>query len=342
MVQAEGASLNVLFLDDSFLYDDLLPAGLRQVGCAVRRAPEVLNGALDRVLAEFRPDFALMMGWSAFPTNERLAVIREAVDRHRIPLIFWTTEDPVWHEQWSLHVVNTLRPDLVATICAECVPRYEALGYRAACLPFGYNHHLYRPVPPRPEYACDIAVVANFYTADYDQLNRKRSLQELVVPLLGRGYNIKIWGLNWDLAPQYGIPLPPGVWQHYLGHRDAPAVYNSAKIILGVQNEYDYATNLTMRTCEVMGSGGFLLASRTRATTALFQHRRHLALSGSPGSTVALVDYYLSHPEERAQVAAAGRQLVRAHFTYAHRARQLLRLFRRLVRPRGAALAARG
>lgn len=329
--------MKVLFLEESLLYADLLPAGLRQIGCEVRMVTEVLNGALEEALTDFRPDFALVMGWSAFLTTERLAAIREAIDRHRIPLVFWSTEDPVWYEQWSLHVVHSLQPDLVATICAECVPHYEALGYRAICLPFGYNHELYQPVDPRPEYACDIAVVASFYTADFHELDRKRSLYDLVVPLLAGGYNLKIWGANWDQAPGFGIHLPHGAWRGYLGHREAPAVYNSAKIVLGVQNEYHFATNLTMRTCEIMGSGGFLLASRTRAVAAMFQHRRHLVMSDSPETTRGQVDYYLEHPEERAAIAAAGRQLVRTRFTYAQRAKELLRLLERLVRLGGAA-----
>lgn len=323
--------MKVLFLEDSPLYADLLPAGLRQIGCEVRMVNEVLNGTLEAALADFRPNFALVMGWSAFFTAERLAVVREIIDRRRIPLVFWSTEDPVWYENWSLHVVHGLHPDLVATICAEYVPRYEALGYRAICLPFGYNHELYKPVPPRPEYVCDIAVVASFYTANFHEVNRKRSLHQLVVPLLSSGHRLRIWGANWDQAPAYGIHLPEGVWQGYLNHREAPAVYNSAKIVLGVQNEFDFATNLTMRTCEVMGSGGFLLASRTRATAAMFQHRRHLALSGSPEATRALVDHYLAQPKERAAVAAEGRKLVRARFTYAERAKELLRMLERLL-----------
>lgn len=342
MAHGEGEVVKVLFLEDSALYDDLLPAGLRQIGCDVRMVNEVWDGALDRTLAEFRPDFALVMGWSEFLMQERLAVIREALDRHRIPLVFWSTEDPVWYEQWSLYVADRLKPDLVATICTEYVPHYEELGYRAVCLPFGYNHKLYRPVPPRPEYACDIAVVANFYTVDFDALVRKRSLYELVVPLLGRGYNMKIWGAHWELAPQYGIHIPNGVLQGYLQHREAPAVYRSAKIVLGVQNEYDYVTNITMRTCEVLGSGGFLLTSRTRATEAMFQHRKHLVMSGSPDATPFLAEHYLNHPDERADIAEAGQRWVRSRFTYAHRATELLRLVRRHMRSRGRTAGIRG
>lgn len=327
--------MKVLFIDNQPLYEDLLPAGLRQIGCTVETATEVWDGALDRAIAAFQPDFALMMGWSNFPTVERRAVIREALDRHQVPLVYWATEDPCWFEAWSLPVVQSTRPALVATICAEYVRRYEAEGIRAVPLTFGYNPEVYRSVAPRPEYACDLAVVANFYYQEFDRLNRKRSLLDLVKPVLERGYDLKIWGVDWNLAPQHGLPLRDGIWQGWLNYREASAAYNSAKIVLGLQNEFDFATNLTMRTCEVMGSGGFLLASRTKATAGMFQHRRHLTLSGSPQQTLALVDYYLNHPDERAEIAGAGQAEVRARFTYAHRAEELLYHVKRLIPPGG-------
>lgn len=335
--------MNVLFLDVEPLYADLLPAGLRQIGCTVRTVAEVLDGQLDRELAVFQPDFVLTMGWSTFPTPERLELIRKTLDRHGIPIIYWATEDPCWHVEWCVPYVLALQPDLVVTICTEYVRRYRELGFRAACLPFGYNHELYRPVAPRAEYVCDIAVVANFYTNQFDRMNRKRSLQALVSPLLERGYDLKIWGNNWHLAPTFGLPVRDGMLRYYLNHRETPAVYSSAQIVIGLQNEFDYRTNLTMRTCEVLGAGGFLLTSRTDAVARMFEHGKHLIMSGSPEETVELVDYYLAHPEQRGKIAAAGKARVRSRHTYAHRALQLLELFERhrRVRPmRGACLQA--
>jgi spore maturation protein CgeB len=316
--------LKVLFLEADYLYNDLLPAGLRKVGCEVRMLPEVLNGEIDHVVPDFQPDFALTLGWSWFPSPERLDVIRESLNRYGVPLVFWTTEDPCWHEQYCVPYVQRVQPDLVATICKEYVERYEALGFRAACLPCGYNPAVCRPTAPRLKYACDIAVVANFYTADFHQMNRKRSLHDLLVPLLDQGYDVKIWGSHWNRAPEFGVPLPGGVCRGYLPHREAPAVYNSAKIVIGLQNEFDFETNLTMRTCEILGSGSFLLTSRTKAVEAFFEHKQHLIMSGSPEETRELVAHYLAHPEERAQIAAAGEALVSSQHTYGHRALELL------------------
>jgi spore maturation protein CgeB len=318
--------MRVLFLEAAQIFDDLLPAGLRQVGCDVRMLTEVVNGEIDRLLTEFEPDFALTLGWSWFPTPDRLDIIRETLTRHGIPLVYWSTEDPCWHEEYCVPYVQRVQPDLVVTICNEHVDRYEALGFRAACLPFGYNPAIYQPVEPGPEYACDIAIVANFYTTEFHRMNRKRSLQQLVTPLMDQGYDVKIWGNSWDRAPEFGVPVPEGAWRGYLPHREAPIAYNSAKIVIGLQNEFDFETNLTMRTCEVLGAGGFLLTSRTRAVEAFFEHKQHLVMSNSPEETRELVAYYLAHPEERAQIAAAGEALVSTQHTYGHRALDLLQI----------------
>lgn len=325
-----GVSVKVLLLESEQLYRDLLPVGLSQVGCTVQTLSEVLGGELERTMAEFQPDFVLTIGWSLFPTQERLDVIREVLNRYQAPLVYWATEDPLWHEQWSIPYVKRCQPDLVATVCAESVSKYEALGLRAIVLPFGYNDELYRSVPAEPQFACDIAVVANFYTTNFHNGGRKRSLGDLVTPLLERGYAMKIWGHNWAVAPEYGVPLREGVWQGYLEHRETPALYNSAQIVIGLQNEFDGATNLTMRTCEVMGAGGFLLTSRTKAVESLFDDKVHLVMSNSAEETLSLVDYYLANPEERLQIAAAGQAHVRARHTYARRVvALLLEVFRR-------------
>ncbi|HLO04244.1 MAG TPA: glycosyltransferase [Symbiobacteriaceae bacterium] len=316
--------MRVLFLEKNPLYIDQLPAGLRQVGCEVKVLPEVLDGQLEQELTTRRPDFALTMGWSHFPTEQRLDLIRQRLDAHQIPLVYWATEDPCWHERWSVPYIQRVKPEIVATICTEYLPRYEAMGLRAIALPFGYNHEIFQTVAPRPEYACDIAIVANFYTSEFHSTNRKRSLYDLVTPLLHQGHRIKIWGDNWQWGPQLGVPIRQGMWQGYLHHKEAPAVYNSAKIVIGLQNEFDFETNLTMRTCEVMGAGGFQLTSRTKAISSFFEERKHLVASGSATETVALVEHYLAHPEERAAIAAAGQAFVRAGHTYADRAVKLL------------------
>jgi len=101
-------------------------------------------------------------------------------------------------------------------------------------------------------------------------------------------------------------------------------VYKNTKINLNLQNENRFSTQVTSRTFEILGCGGFQLTMRTPAVERLFTHGRHLVMSASPAETVELVDYYLAHEEERRAIAAAGRAAVLAAHTYDKRAAYML------------------
>lgn len=324
--------MKILVVECEPTWHHTLPAGLRQVGCAVRILKDLNHEHdLTGALAEFQPDCVLMMGWTRTHEQPRRAVIRRVLDRTRTPLVYWAVEDRYFHRRWSLPFVREMRPDLVVSINAECVARYRALGFRAGYVTLGYNHELFRPLPPRPEYACTVAVVATLYRPE-PRWFRWRSLRDLVVPLLGSGHDVKIWGKYWDQAARYGLQLPRGVWQGALDYTDSPHVYASAQMVVGPQNDEDTPSQVTMRTFEVMGCGAFLLTSRTAGVRRLFRHDQHLAMSTGSGQTLQLVQHYLSHPDQRARVAAAGQAEVAAKHTYAMRAREFLDLYHRLMR----------
>jgi spore maturation protein CgeB len=319
------AKPRVLVIEENTeIWHRTLPAGLRQVGCPVAFDTEVLEEDLERKMVEFQPDFVLMMGWTQTHIPARRKVIRGLLDRYRVPLVYWAVEDIDWLEHWSLPLVRDLQPDLVVTINAECTPRYKAEGFSAGYLPFGCNPELHRKMESRPEYQCDIALVANYYPLDNTGF-RKQSLADLVAPLLERGYNLKIWGNRWDRATEVGLQVPEGLLQGPLAYDECAAVYSNAKIVLGLQNNLS-PTQFTMRTFEVMGSGGLLLTSDTPAVRNLFKHGRQLLTSNSPERTLELVEYYLANERERAAIAAAGQEEVYARHTYAERAWGLLGL----------------
>ncbi len=56
----------------------------------------------------------------------------------------------------------------------------------------------------------------------------------------------------------------------------------------------------------------------------LFRPGEHLVTYDSDAECLALIDYYLRHPEERARIAAAGRREVLAKHTPVHRVEAIL------------------
>lgn len=323
--EAEELTCRVLVIEEDPFWHLALPSGLKAIGCEVRFDTQVDESELASTIADFKPNFVLMMGWTQTHVPARRKTIRRLLDRYQVPLVYWAVEDAEWFDHWSLPLVRDLRPNLVATIDAGCVSRYEAEGFQAAYLPFGCNPLLQRKAKPRPEYDCDVALVANHYQILTEC--RRQSLDYLLRPLLGQGYNVKVWGKRWDRAGEAGLTLPAGVWQGVLPTTDCAAVYASAKIVLGLQNG-NSPSQLTMRTFDVIGSQAFLLSYNTPAVPIFFEPGKHLVTSDSPEETERLVDFYLAKPELRAGIAEVGQAEVYAKHTYADRARALLALLR--------------
>nr|WP_280518662.1 glycosyltransferase [Lederbergia wuyishanensis] len=126
------------------------------------------------------------------------------------------------------------------------------------------------------------------------------------------------------MGTYFGKDIPKS-WQHgYLDYTEANKVYNSAKIVLGLQN---HPTQLTQRTYEILGSGGFLITQDTPEIRRLFTPNQDLVVSSSPDETIKLVNFYLSHPKERERIRKDGLKTVQKH-SYKARAEYLLEVLR--------------
>jgi spore maturation protein CgeB len=119
-----------------------------------------------------------------------------------------------------------------------------------------------------------------------------------------------------------GFKIPKHMIKGELPYEETNKVYNSAKIILGLQNDRGM---LTSRTFEVLGSGGFVLTVPTQSVNKLFVNNVHLACSDSAEDTVRLVDHFLNNEAEREAIAQNGQQEVYSKHTYKERACEILK-----------------
>jgi len=106
----------------------------------------------------------------------------------------------------------------------------------------------------------------------------------------------------------------------YLPYTEANKVYSSVDIVIGPQN---LPGQLTQRTYEILGSGGFLITSDTPAVLRLFEPGRDLVVSASKEDTLRLVSYYLKNPEQRQKIREHAKYAVAKH-SYKHRAEYIL------------------
>jgi spore maturation protein CgeB len=80
--------------------------------------------------------------------------------------------------------------------------------------------------------------------------------------------------------------------------------------MIGLQN---YQTQVTQRTYEILGSGGFLLTSDIPAVRELFIPDKHFIVSSNPDETKNRVRYFLKRPELREKIRSAGMEAVKVH-----------------------------
>lgn len=320
--------MRVLFLENHAIWIHGLPNGFRDAGHDIKISGIDKEDTISRLINEFRPDFIMMMGWTEQHAGIKRKWIRKCVASAKIPLIYWATEDPIHHKVLTVPFILQVRPDFVFTVSKELVATYEELGFPSDHLDFGYHPSIHKKVEKLDSYACQIAVVANAYPGVikvYPEFYRLESLHTLITPVLQSGLRIDFWGTRWnEMDGILGMAIPRECIHGYLSYEEVYKVYSSADIVIGLQNT---ATQVTMRTFEILGSGGFLLTSDTPAINRLFEKGRHLAVTTHPEETVDIVRYYLDHPGDREKIQKQGHIAVSCH-SYRHRAEEIVSILK--------------
>lgn len=109
-------------------------------------------------------------------------------------------------------------------------------------------------------------------------------------------------------------------YRHY-PPEEVGEVYSRSRIVFNTS----IAGDVTMRVFEGAAAGALVLTDGVKNGLAeLLQPGREIVTYEDDNDMLARIDYFLTHPEERESIAAAGRQRVLAEHTYAHRADRLL------------------
>lgn len=320
--------MKILFLESHPMWLYGLPNGFREAGHTVMISGPVSRENITEMIDEFKPDLIVSMGWTPEHSREKQAWIRNATKKVNIPLVYWATEDPLHTQNFTIPLIKKMKPDFVFTVTPSLCKTYESMGIKAAHLDFAFHESIHHQIKPLAKYSCDIAVVANAYPnflEEHPEVFRSSSLKTLIRPLIRKGIRIDFWGRNWEKMSKYiGREIPPN-WIHgYLDYTEAYKVYSSAKVVIGLQN---CESQLTQRTYEILGSGGFLLTSDTPAVRDKFKPGRDLIVSSSPKETLEKVKYYLNHDSERKKIQINGKKAVK-NDSFRHRAERMLEVLK--------------
>ncbi|BBI35878.1 CgeB family protein [Cohnella abietis] len=321
--------MRILFLERGKLWSYGLPDGLRDLGHHVRTSGPVTRRALVSLIESYKPNLLVSVGWGPDHTKTKQRLMRNLATLYRIPLIYWSLEDPNFTEVFTIPLLKRMKPDYTFSISAKSSKRFQDMGFPSAHLDYAFHPKVHFRTEVKKKFRTDIVVVANAYPdvlRKYKKLYRNQSIRTLIRPLLMNGYNIDFYGRNWSrMKPFIGCSIPKKSIKGYIPYKDANKVFSSAKIVLGLQN---YTDMVTQRTYETLGSGGFFLTCDTSAIRALLSPGRDVVVSSSPNETLRKVRYYLANTQEREQIRRNGRRAITRH-NYTNRARFMMNELRK-------------
>jgi len=301
-----------------------------------RKASTQLGGLLTHFLGEwsyarvmeFAPDICIVMAQAPVSPQFPLRLAREG-----IVTAFWYIENwrhlPYWREiaplyDYFFHIQpGPFEEQLRQAGCQH-----------AACVLTGCDPASHRPIvlndKEREEFTCDIS----FAGAGY--MNRNQFLAGLT------DYVLKIWGVNWTHPSLRAAIQRPG--ERFTSELFARIVAGS-KINLNLHSSTSHpgvdpnCDAINPRVFEIAACGGFQLCDPCKGLDACFNFGTELPVYASLKELREKVDYYLAHPEERGQIAAAARERALRDHTYEQRAAQMLEL---LLKAHGARILRKG
>ncbi len=176
---------------------------------------------------------------------------------------------------------------------------------------------MHRCLPLEP--AKDSAATREWLFSEF-VLNRQITAEERkdLLELVGRTHPIDLFTA--DTSAKLTGCRNHGPVDFYEG---APRVFGRSRINLNISLR-SIVNGIPLRCFEIMGSGGFLLTNYQGDFGQFFTEGEDYVAFESPEDLCAKVDYYLTHEEERAAIAANGLAKIREAHTYVHRAKELL------------------
>lgn len=313
------SQLKIFIVDHRSIYLNSLGDTLSQMGHQVYYQASWKMNEIEAGIAYFKPDILLTIGLDIPLRSETLSMLPEFCRKYKLFHIYWATEDLIHWASWSVPFIQRIQPDLVWTIHPDCVEKYKSIGVEASYLNFAFNPRLFPSKLPEQVEPYDVSFIGTTHLISYTY--RYESFRNVLVPIVLSGQKVNIWGWGWLedkplLLQHFGMSIPDDWINGYLPYKETAGIYQQSKIALGIQNARD---QVSQRTFEILGSGAFMIASRTEELQRLFKDRKEIALTDSPEETLELVRYYLQHPYLRYTIGQRARQKILNQHTYHHR-----------------------
>lgn len=210
-------------------------------------------------------------------------------------------------------------------------------------IPNAAHHRYHKPSPPVKKYECDIVFMGA-------NLPLKRDIFKKILFPLRKKYRVRLYGPGWTLkdgvlrsivgASRLIGAKPLTAWigkqRIQVPREEESSLYSSAKICVNIHERTEAIKEhviLNERTFKVPACGGFELCDYVPPLRRYFAEDEVVMADEKNGSWVddwfRKIDYYMSHPEERAAIRKRGTARALKEHTYLNRVQSLLRLLER-------------
>jgi len=291
-----------------------LPGRLRDRVAVLQRWDQArINEGIRRAAREFRPELFLVNGGYTLEPE----TIRCAKDAGAITAL-WMSDFPALVDvlvRLSAHFDHYFLPGTDAVEYFRAAGRTQGRFLPFACLP-----ELHRPVAlERGEvgrFTSDVAFAGTPYP-------ERVVLLEAISKL---GVDLAVWGPGWDRLPA-GHPVRRHVRGGAIGSADFVKAAAGCKIAFNFMGQPCVSPREELcnsRVFELLGCGAFQLVDAKKDVLRLFVSGRELVAFEDERQMLDQIRHYLSHGEQRVEVAKRGREAALAAHTYRHRLTELL------------------
>jgi spore maturation protein CgeB len=188
-------------------------------------------------------------------------------------------------------------------------------AHQVQCINNGFDPELHRTVKlsqgEEAIFKCDIGFVGHW----------EPSREYALLRLWKQGYNMKVWGGNWNRARHRNHPLFISA-RHLTGDEYAKAICG-AKINLCLLSRWN-GDKTTDRSVEIPACGKFMLAERTEEHLLLFKEGKEAEFYDIQEEMLRKIEYYLSHEKEREVIAKAGQMRCLSGYSYENHLKEAL------------------
>ncbi|HEX4916934.1 MAG TPA: glycosyltransferase [Limnobacter sp.] len=269
---------------------------------------DAMNAALVEAARSSRPDLAIFSLYT-----DQLS--EAAVDQVRqFTKTFCFFHDDTWRVDFSRHWAAHF--DYFSSSDFDAIHKYRQLGLpNVVHMPFGINQHLYHPIENRsPEF--DVSFVGGWHPVRAWLIQR----------LQKAGFKVAVFGHRW----------PGGM----VSQEEMVRIFNVSAINLNLSNSTTWdmrylfsspkafamhfktqkvVEQIKARHFEINACNAFQLSYYVEGLERCYTIGEEIAVFNSPDELISKVDFYLSKPELRQQMAQAGYSRTMQDHTYAQR-----------------------